>query len=67
MLYIEKIGVSQRALNQIKRLAAFKNPEFYKAQAIESGVKVYNGGGADFEEHGKNTYWAKGRVYRYCQ
>ena len=34
MLYIEKTGVSQRALNRIKRLAAFKNPEFYKAQAM---------------------------------
>ncbi|WP_460001754.1 TOTE conflict system archaeo-eukaryotic primase domain-containing protein [Paradesulfitobacterium aromaticivorans] len=34
MLYISKSGFSERALNQIKRLAAFKNPEFYKAQAM---------------------------------
>lgn len=34
MLYIDKTGMSGRALNQIKRLAAFKNPEFYKAQAM---------------------------------
>ncbi len=34
MLYITKEGFSQRALNQVKRLAAFKNPEFYKAQAM---------------------------------
>ena len=34
MLYIEKEAVSQKALNRIKRLAAFKNPEFYKAQAM---------------------------------
>lgn len=34
MLFIAKSGVSQRALNQLKRLAAFKNPEFYKAQAM---------------------------------
>jgi superfamily II DNA or RNA helicase len=34
MLYIEKTGISQRGLNEIKRLAAFKNPEFYKAQAL---------------------------------
>ena len=27
--------------------------------SIESGVKVYNGGSVEFEEHGKNTYWAK--------
>lgn len=34
MIFIPKEGFSQRALNQIKRLAAFKNPEFYKAQAM---------------------------------
>jgi len=34
MLYIGKSGVSQRALNALKRLAAFKNPEFYRAQAM---------------------------------
>ncbi|MHB8871818.1 MAG: TOTE conflict system archaeo-eukaryotic primase domain-containing protein, partial [Candidatus Doudnabacteria bacterium] len=31
MIYIPKEGISQRALNVFKRLAAFKNPEFYKA------------------------------------
>ena len=34
MLYIAKSGISQRALNALKRLAAFKNPEFYRAQAM---------------------------------
>ena len=34
MLFILKTGFSQRALNHLKRLAAFKNPEFYKAQAM---------------------------------
>lgn len=34
MLYISKAGFSQRALNGLKRLAAFRNPEFYKAQAM---------------------------------
>jgi superfamily II DNA or RNA helicase len=34
MLYIDKLGISQRALNRLKRLAAFKNPEFYRAQAM---------------------------------
>lgn len=34
MLYIEKAGIPQRGLNAIKRLAAFRNPEFYKAQAL---------------------------------
>ncbi|OAM95103.1 hypothetical protein SAMN04515679_3256 [Pelosinus fermentans] len=34
MLYIFKMDFSQRALNNLKRLAAFRNPEFYKAQAM---------------------------------
>jgi superfamily II DNA or RNA helicase len=34
MLFVPKNGKSSKALNRIKRLAAFKNPEFYKAQAM---------------------------------
>ncbi len=34
MLYLRKNGFSHQALNAIKRLAAFKNPDFYKAQAM---------------------------------
>jgi len=34
MLYVEKKGLSQKALNTLKRCAAFKNPAFYKAQAM---------------------------------
>ncbi len=34
MLFIPKAGISPKALNHLKRLAAFKNPEFYKAQAM---------------------------------
>lgn len=34
MLYIAKSGTTERALNALKRLAAFKNPEFYRAQAM---------------------------------
>ncbi len=34
MLFVPKNGFSLKALNRIKRLAAFKNPEFYKAQAM---------------------------------
>ena len=34
MLYIRKEGISNQALNALKRLAAFRNPEFYKAQAM---------------------------------
>jgi len=34
MLYISKNGFSQKALNTLKRLAAFRNPDFYKAQTM---------------------------------
>ncbi len=34
MIYLPKKNFSPRALNRLKRLAAFKNPEFYKAQAM---------------------------------
>jgi len=34
MLYVEKDGLSNKLLHKIKRLAAFKNPEFFKAQAM---------------------------------
>ncbi|MDW7656783.1 MAG: DEAD/DEAH box helicase family protein [Bacillota bacterium] len=33
-IYIPTQGLSQRALNKMKRLAAFPNPEFYKKQAM---------------------------------
>ncbi len=38
MLYMSKKGVSQRALDAIKRCAAFKNPKFYKAQAMRQST-----------------------------
>ena len=34
MLFIPKAGISQRALNRLKRLASFKNPVFYRNQAM---------------------------------
>ncbi|MBU4477535.1 MAG: DEAD/DEAH box helicase family protein [Candidatus Omnitrophica bacterium] len=40
MLYINKEGFSSRALNALKRLSAFRNPEFYKAQAMR--MPTYN-------------------------
>ena len=40
LLYIDKSGVSQKALNKVKRLAAFRNPDFYKSQAMR--LPVYN-------------------------
>jgi superfamily II DNA or RNA helicase len=33
-IYIQKCICSERAMGRIKRLAAFKNPDFYKAQAM---------------------------------
>ena len=40
MMYLPKKNISQRALNHINRFAAFKNPEFYKAQAMR--LPTYN-------------------------
>ncbi|GJQ60392.1 MAG: DEAD/DEAH box helicase [Candidatus Scalindua sp. AMX11] len=40
MVYIPKKGFSQMALNMLKRLAAFSNPDFYKAQAMR--MPTYN-------------------------
>jgi superfamily II DNA or RNA helicase len=37
-VYIEKAGVPQSLANQLIRLAAFQNPEFYKAQALRLSV-----------------------------
>lgn len=39
MLYVPKKDFSHQALNYLKRLAAFKNPEFYRAQAMRLPVK----------------------------
>lgn len=40
LLFVEKAGISQKALNKIKRLAAFKNSDFYKSQAMR--LPTYN-------------------------
>lgn len=34
MLYIEKKGLTSQLINRLTRLAAFQNPEFYRAQAM---------------------------------
>jgi superfamily II DNA or RNA helicase len=41
MLYVPKKGVSEKALNHLKRLASFKNPEFYKHQAMRLSTHDY--------------------------
>src|SRR5688572_23659687 len=33
-MFVEKAGLPSPLLNQIKRLAAFQNPEFYKKQSM---------------------------------
>lgn len=40
MIYVPKGELNSRSINAIKRLAAFKNPEFYRAQAMR--MPVYN-------------------------
>ena len=40
MLHIKKQGLPQSVLNQMKRLGAFKNPDFYKSQAMR--LPTYN-------------------------
>lgn len=40
LLYLPLEGISARARNQLVRLAAFRNPEFYKAQAMR--LPIYN-------------------------
>lgn len=40
MLYVPIVGLSPAAKNRIKRLAAFKNPDFYRAQKMR--LPVYN-------------------------
>ena len=37
-LYLPVAGFSDRAQNQLKRLAAFRNPQFYRAQAMRMPV-----------------------------
>lgn len=39
-IYIEKAGLSQPVLNKLRRLAAFRNPDFYKSQAMR--LPIYN-------------------------
>src|SRR5437867_10387536 len=39
-LFVEKAGLPSALLNQIKRLAAFQNPEFYKRQTMRLSTAV---------------------------
>jgi hypothetical protein len=39
MLFINKSGISSKALNVLKRLASFKNPDFNKTQAMRLSTR----------------------------
>jgi len=39
-LFVEKAGLPSALLNQIKRLAAFQNPEFYKKQSMRLSTAI---------------------------
>lgn len=39
MLFINKSGITSKALNLLKRLASFKNPDFYKTQAMRLSTR----------------------------
>ncbi|HEV7671409.1 MAG TPA: DEAD/DEAH box helicase family protein [Thermoanaerobaculia bacterium] len=39
-IFVEKVGLPSPLLNEIKRLAAFQNPEFYKKQALRLSVST---------------------------
>ncbi len=41
MLFIPKNGVSEKGLNHLKRIASFKNPMFYKQQAMRLSTYGY--------------------------
>jgi superfamily II DNA or RNA helicase len=54
LLYIEKKGLPPAMLNRLLRLAAFQNPEFYKAQAMRLstyGKPRIISCGQDFAQH----------------
>ncbi|MBC2716031.1 MAG: DEAD/DEAH box helicase family protein [Desulfobacteraceae bacterium] len=42
MLFIPKADITQQALNRLKRLASFKNPEFYRKQAMRLSTYGHN-------------------------
>lgn len=39
-LFVEKVGLVSPQLNQIKRLAAFQNSEFYKKQRLSLSTNL---------------------------
>jgi hypothetical protein len=52
-LYVEKAGLPSALINQIKRLAAFQNPEFYKKQNLRLSTALTPRVISCAEEHDK--------------
>jgi len=52
-IYIEKAGLPSPLINQIKRLAAFQNPEFYKKQNLRLSTALTPRIISCAEDHGK--------------
>jgi superfamily II DNA or RNA helicase len=58
--YVEKAGLPSALINQIKRLAAFQNPEFYKKQNLRLSTTLTPRVISCAEEHGKHVSLPRG-------
>ncbi len=61
-LYIEKAGLPSALLNQIKRLAAFQNPEFFKKQSLRLSTALTPRVISCADDHGKHVSLPRGCV-----
>ena len=59
-LFVAKAGLPSPLLNQIKRLAAFQNPEFYKKQRMRLSTALTPRVIACFEEHPEHLALPRG-------
>jgi superfamily II DNA or RNA helicase len=59
-LYVDKDGLPSPLINQIKRLAAFQNPEFYKKQNLRLSTALTPRVISCAEDHGKHISLPRG-------
>ncbi len=59
-LYVEKVGLPSALINQLKRLAAFQNPEFYKKQNLRLSTALTPRVISSAEDHGKHVSLPRG-------
>jgi hypothetical protein len=59
-LYVEKTGLPSALINQIKRLAAFQNPEFYKKQNLRLSTALTPRVISCAEDHDKHISLPRG-------